>query len=79
MSIFKNLMHLGLGTFAITKEKAEIMANELIKKGEISKNEGQKLINDLLKKGQKNKKELEGHIEKTLKSALGKLNIPTKK
>lgn len=79
MNILKNLMHLGLGTFAVTKEKAETLANELIKKGEITKGEGKKLIDHLVIKGKKNKKEIESHIEKTLKTNLHKLNIPTKK
>ncbi|MCK4947180.1 MAG: hypothetical protein KAQ99_09900 [Candidatus Aureabacteria bacterium] len=79
MSVLKDLVNLGLGALVITKEKAEEVVNELVKKGEVGQEEGKELISKLIEKGEKSKKEIEDRIEKTVKDVVGKLDISTKK
>ncbi|MCK4809860.1 MAG: phasin family protein [Candidatus Omnitrophica bacterium] len=79
MSILKDLVNLGLGALVITKEKAEEVVNELVKKGEVGQDEGKELINELIEKGEKSKKEIEEQIEKMVKGVLEKLDISAKK
>lgn len=79
MGSFKKLFNLGLGTLIVTKEKAEEVVNELIKKGEVGREEGKGLVEELIKKEKKSKKELENQIEQTVKGVVGKLNIATRK
>ena len=74
----KKVFNLGLGALAITKEKAEDVVNELIKKGEVGEDEGRKLVNELIKKGQESNKEIQTRTEKTVKDVVGKLDIATK-
>ena len=62
-----------------TKEKAEEVVNELVKKGEIGQDEGKKLVDDLLKKGEEGKKEIEATVEKTVKNLIEKADISTRK
>lgn len=79
MSVVKSLLNLGLGALAMTKEKAEQVVSELVKKGEIGQDEGKELINELIKKGEKSKKEIEEQIEKIVKNVIERLDISTKK
>ena len=79
MTIFKGLLNLGLGALVMTKEKAEEVVNELVKKGEVGQEEGKKLIGELIEKGEKSKKEIEAQIEKIVKGITKKLDIPTRK
>ena len=78
MSILKDLVNLGLGVAVMTKEKAEDVVNELVKKGEIGQDEGKKLIDDLIKKGEESKKEIETTIEKTVRNLIEKIDMPTR-
>ncbi len=79
MSTLKNLFNLGLGTLITTKEKAEEVVDELIKKGEVGQEEGKELVDELIKKGEKTKKELEKQIKKITEEVLEKVNIGTRK
>lgn len=79
MSVLKDLVNLGLGALVITKEKAEEVVNELVKKGEVGQEEGKELISKLIEKGEKSKKEIENQIEKTVRNVVEKLDISTKK
>jgi len=75
----KKVFNLGLGVFAVTKEKVEEIVKELVKKGEVSQEEGKKLVNELLEKGEKSRKELEAQIEKIVKGIIEKLDLATRK
>lgn len=48
--LLNTMLSLGLGTLAMTKEKAEEIVDELIKQGNIGKEEGTNLVNELIKK-----------------------------
>jgi len=64
---------------SLTHEKAEKLAKDLIKKGELSENEEAKFIKDLMEKAEKYSAEAEKKIEKTVEKTLIKLNIPSRK
>lgn len=75
----KKAFNLGLGALVMTREKVEEVVNELVKKGEVGQDEGKKLVEELIEKGKKSKKELEIQIEKIVKGATEKLDLPTRK
>ena len=75
----RKVFNLGLGLFSTTKEKVEEIVKELVKKGEVSQEEGKKLVNELLEKGEKSRKELEAQIEKIVKGAIERLDLPSRK
>jgi len=69
---------LGMGIITLTKEKAEELAEELVKQGEISEEEGKNLMADLLKRSNEQKKEFDKRIEQEMKKAAARLNLATK-
>ncbi len=79
MSVLKDFVNLGLGALVMTKEKAEEVVSELVKKGEVGQEEGKELINELIEKGEKGKKEIEDKIEKMVKNVIEKLDLSAKK
>jgi len=79
MSIFKNVVNLGLGVIIASKDKAEKVANELIKKGELNKKEGKDLVDSLMKQGKETQAEIEKTVKKSVSGIFEKTNIPTRK
>ncbi|HHT48437.1 MAG TPA: hypothetical protein GXZ98_04000 [Firmicutes bacterium] len=54
---------LGLGTFSLTKEKAENFLRDLEERGEVTATEAKKLLNELLEKGEQEKNALQQTIQ----------------
>lgn len=79
IKIFKNFILAGLGAISITKEKAEKLAAELIKRGKVSEKEGEKVVKDLIEIAEKGKQAFEAKINKTIDSILRKRGVPTKR
>lgn len=77
--LIKKTMLTGIGLAAITKDKAEELAKELIKKGELSEKEGKELVDELLKKSEQAGKDLDTKIEGLVQKALGKMDLASKK
>jgi len=77
--LFKKSVLMGLGAITITKEKAEQIVDELVKKGELAKDERSKAIQDLLKKAEEQEKILIDKVSAEVNRAIEKLGIPTKK
>ncbi|ABP67322.1 hypothetical protein ELD05_07650 [Caldicellulosiruptor changbaiensis] len=76
--LLEKVINIGLGVFALSKEKVERVVNELAEKGEISKNEVQEVIQKIMEKGEEQKKELNEYISKQVESILKKMNLATK-
>ena len=76
---FTQLINLGLGAAAITRDAAQKLVNELIEKGEMTRKEGDEFIDKLAKRGQEAKKEFENKVEKVIQDILKKLKVPTRK
>lgn len=69
-NLFEKSVNFGLGLFAYSKEKIEVMVDELVKKGEINKNDAQGFVSELLEKGEKQKEELKSLIKESIKETL---------
>lgn len=69
---------LGLGIAVLTKEKAEEIANDLVKKGEINREEGKVLAKDIVTQAEKQSKELTKRIDDHIKKALKKVDFASK-
>ncbi len=80
MKDFVNTMlNLGLGTLIVTKEKAQAIAKELIKKGELNRDDAQKFVNALIKHGQQAKSEVTTELTRAFKKTMDKFDFATKK
>jgi len=77
--IFKKTFLAGLGAMSLTREKAQEITNDLIKRGELAKTDEAKFVRDLLDLAEKNKSGLEDKIEKAIERVMAKLDIPTRK
>ena len=77
--VIKKTVLAGLGLISLTREKAEEIAKDLIRRGELAETEEAKFVKDLLEKAEKSRGELEKKLEKTVETVLTKLNIPTRK
>jgi polyhydroxyalkanoate synthesis regulator phasin len=70
---------LGLGFLAFSKEKAEALADELIKRGEAEQSKRSETVSEILNKAKEFEADIEKRIEAQIAKTLEKLNIPTKK
>jgi len=70
----------GLGIVSLTKERANEIAQELIKKGELSQSESKEFVLDLMDKAEKEKDKLiEEKIKPEIDKSLEKMNFASKK
>jgi polyhydroxyalkanoate synthesis regulator phasin len=76
--IIKKTMLTGVGLAAMTRDKIEEMAKELMEKGEMTEKEGKELVDELVKKSEKAKKDLETILDGIVEMVLGKMNLATK-
>ena len=67
-----------LGVFTLTKEKAEKIVGDLVKRGEVAKKDQPEFVKRLLERGKASRTEIEKIVEKTVTNVLDKLNVPTK-
>ena len=79
MDLIRRAVLLGIGVISLTKEKAEEMVDDLIKRGEVASGERFKTVNTLLKEAEKQEKELERRITGTVQKVVADLGLPTKK
>lgn len=79
VDLLKKVILAGLGAFAITKEKAEEIVDELIKKGELTEDKRLKTVQDLLDKAREQEDALNAKVAATVKNVLEKLDLPTRK
>jgi len=76
--LLKKATLMGIGITSMTKDKIEELAKEIVEEGKLSEEEGKKLVEDLLKQSDEVRNELESRVEKLVKSALEKLDIPSR-
>ena len=74
----KKLGLFGIGAWALTEEKINEIAKELIDKGEINKEDGKKFVRELVEEQKKQKEEIENRISETVKETFGKAKTETK-
>ena len=71
------LFMMGLGALALTREKAQKIADELVKKGKIESEEASAVVEEIAEKGKKTKTELSNLIKSELKKSVENLNLAT--
>lgn len=69
---------LGLGLAITSKEQAEKVLNELVKKGELSQQESKEFLSILRKKGEKTQKEIDQVVQNKIRHLMDKANLVTK-
>ncbi len=78
MDLLKKAVELGLGALVITRENAEKVTNDLVKKGKLKRNEGKNLIQVMVKKGEMEEKKIEAEVAKIFRKTLSNLDLVSK-
>ncbi len=76
--LLKKTILTGIGIASLTKDKIEELGKKISEESKLSAEEGKKLVNDLLKQSEKAREDLENQVQKLVKIALEKLDIPTR-
>ena len=63
----------GIGIFSLSKERAEELVDELVKRGEVSKEEKAKVVKELVDKAEVRSKELAKKIDVQVKNTMTKM------
>ncbi|MDI6615889.1 MAG: hypothetical protein QME27_04185 [Syntrophaceae bacterium] len=77
--MIKKAMLLGLGLISLTKEKAEEIVDDLIKRGEVCREEKCKVVDKLLKESEKKEEELTGKINETVQKTITQIGLVSKR
>jgi polyhydroxyalkanoate synthesis regulator phasin len=78
MDMLRRAVELGLGALVITRENAEKVTNDLVKKGKMKRHESNTLMQEMIKKGKVEEKKIEVAAAKMVKETLSKLNLASK-
>jgi polyhydroxyalkanoate synthesis repressor PhaR len=73
VDFFKKSLLFGLGVFDLTKEKAEKMVDEMIKRGEMSQSDKAKAVKELLKGHEERMKKLKTKIDERVEKITEKV------
>ncbi|MBT9140250.1 MAG: hypothetical protein DDT30_00826 [Dehalococcoidia bacterium] len=76
--LLRKAFTLGWGAMVLTREAAEKLVDELVKKGEVGQEEARDLVNDLLERGKKEREEAQKVIRQEIAQVLGELNLPSR-
>ncbi len=69
---------MGIGLLSMTREKAENIVNDLIKRGELEKGQGEKWVDQLTHRGEDERQAAGKMIRAEIKSAVDELGLVTK-
>ena len=76
--MIKDLLYAGIGLATITKEKAEEVVNELVKKGEMSKEEGKETLNSVFNRMQEESDKLKVKVSEQVENMISSMNLVKK-
>lgn len=69
-SLLKKTVLAGIGIYSLTKEKAQELMDDLVKKGELSQDEGPKFVKAIVQKAEEEmeflRKTIDNRVQKTL-------------
>ncbi len=77
--MLKELLHAGLGSVVVVKEKIEEELKALQDKGKINSSDAKSFIESITKKGEEEDDRLKAKIKEMLKEAIEELGVATKK
>lgn len=76
--VLKKGISLGIGLALTSKEQAEKVIDDLVKKGEISKQESKEFINQIMNKGVESQQDFDEKIKNKLNQLLNEMNVATR-
>jgi polyhydroxyalkanoate synthesis regulator phasin len=76
--MLKQILYAGIGLATVTKERAEEVISELVKKGEMSQEEGKDALNTLMCRMQEESEKLKQKINEQVDNAITSMNLVKK-
>ncbi|MGI6485821.1 MAG: phasin family protein [Tepidanaerobacteraceae bacterium] len=73
--MLKQILYAGLGLVTITREKAEELVSELVKRGELSSEEGKDALNNILDRMQEERDKLRQRIQEQVENMISSMNL----
>ena len=77
--MLKELLHVGLGSVVVVKEKIEEELKVLQEKGKINSTDAKSFIESVTKKGEEEDERVKTKLKEMLKEAIEELGVATKK
>ena len=77
-NVIENSLLLGFGVLSLTREKAEAIVDELVKRGEARRGETRELVDRLATRGDEERAALSGLVRSEVEKAIGTMNLATK-
>jgi polyhydroxyalkanoate synthesis regulator phasin len=74
----QRLMEAGLGAVSITRERAEKIFDEMVRRGQMEKTGREQFVNDLVNAAGETRNDLEGLVADQVHKVLVRLNLPTR-
>ncbi len=71
----KKVAFTGMGVAALTREKVEELAKDLIEKGKLTEKEGEKFVKEMVTRAEESKIALKEQTEKIVTTTLGKVPL----
>ncbi len=75
IELIKKALLTGVGIAALTKDKVEELAKELIDKGKMSEQEGEKLVKDMLNQAEESRENLKSQTESLVNKTIAKMHV----
>ena len=77
--MFKDLLHVGIGSVMVVKEKIEEELKTVQEKGKINSSDAKSFIESITQKGEEEDERVKAKIKEMLKEAIEELGLATKK
>jgi len=77
LELVKRTMLTGIGLALVAKDELVDLAKDIEKKMEMSETDGKKFLDEVKQKYDETQEKLEGHVEKTVKEILKKMDVVT--
>ncbi|WP_138420595.1 phasin family protein [Aquibacillus sediminis] len=75
---FKKGLAIGLGLAMTSKEQAEKMFDDLVKKGELTQQESKDFIREMRQKGEESQQQIDDKIQQKISHVFDDLNVASK-
>ena len=79
MDTFKRALYFGLGALSLTKEKAESIADDLVKRGEMKDKDRERMVERLLKEGEAQKRVIQEKVSALVQTTMTDMGLLTQK
>ncbi|MCA8943085.1 MAG: polyhydroxyalkanoate synthesis regulator [Planctomycetes bacterium] len=76
--LFQRIVDLTLGVVGVSKDKAEAIVEELVKRGEMTRDAGDRAVDHLVERGQEARGELSAMIEAQFEKLVERMQLATK-